>query len=122
MSFGGEFFFGGGPETMDKQDRTNCGKDSLRNLGAIPKSRQTKIKNAPQIHSAEPRGQYAGPATTQNLAMKFDGEICGGVLGGKCFWRFSHQKKLENLLPNFAGSSPPISENFADFTPEIPGA
>ena len=29
--------------------------------------------------------------------------------GGKCFWRFSQQKKLENLLPNFAGSSPPIS-------------
>ena len=29
--------------------------------------------------------------------------------GGKCFWRLSQQKKLENLLPNFAGSSPPIS-------------
>ena len=29
--------------------------------------------------------------------------------GGKCFWRFPQQKKLENLLPNFAGSSPPIS-------------
>ena len=29
--------------------------------------------------------------------------------GGKCFWRFSQQKQLENLLPNFAGSSPPIS-------------
>ena len=27
----------------------------------------------------------------------------------KCFWRFSQQKKLENLLPNFAGNSPPIS-------------
>ena len=29
--------------------------------------------------------------------------------GGKCLWRFSQQKKPENLLPNFAGSSPPIS-------------
>ena len=29
--------------------------------------------------------------------------------GGKCFWRFSQQKKLENLLSNFAGSSPPNS-------------
>ena len=29
--------------------------------------------------------------------------------GGKCFWQFSQQKKLEKLLPNFAGSSPPIS-------------
>ena len=32
-----------------------------------------------------------------------------GEFWWKCFWRFSQQKKLENLLPNFAGSSPPIS-------------
>ena len=49
-----------------------------------------------------------GPATTQNLVVKFDGEICGGVLVENAS-DFPQQKKLENLLPNFAGSSPPIS-------------
>ena len=28
---------------------------------------------------------YVGPATTQDLVVKFDGEISGGVLVGKCF-------------------------------------
>ena len=46
---------------------------------------------------------------TQNLVVKFDGEICGGVLVEKASDDFPQQKKLENLLPNFAGSSPPIS-------------
>ena len=41
--------------------------------------------------------------------MKFDGEICGGVLVENVSDDFPQQKKLENLLPNFAGSSPPIS-------------
>ena len=50
-----------------------------------------------------------GPATTQNLVVKFDGEICGGVLVENASDNFPQQKKLENLLPNFAGSSPPIS-------------
>ena len=50
-----------------------------------------------------------GPATTQNLVVKFDGEICGGVLVENASDDFPQQKKLENLLPNFAGSSPPIS-------------
>ena len=49
-----------------------------------------------------------GPATTQNLVVKFDGEICGGVLVDSASDDFPQQKKLENLLPNFAGSSPPI--------------
>ena len=50
-----------------------------------------------------------GPATTQNLVVKFDGEICGGVLAENASADFPQQKKLENLLPNFSGSSPPIS-------------
>ena len=50
-----------------------------------------------------------GPATTQNLVVKFDGGICGGVLVENASDDFPQQKKLENLLPNFAGSSPPIS-------------
>ena len=41
--------------------------------------------------------------------MKFDGEIRGGVLVENASDDFPQQKKLENLLPNFAGSSPPIS-------------
>ena len=49
------------------------------------------------------------PATTQNLVVKFDGEICGGVLVENASDDFPQQKKLKNLLPNFAGSSPPIS-------------
>ena len=52
---------------------------------------------------------FVGPATTQNLVVKFDGEICGGVLVENASDDFPQQKKLENLLPNFAGSSPPIS-------------
>ena len=50
-----------------------------------------------------------GPATTQNLVVKFDGEICGGVLVENASDDVPQQKKLKNLLPNFAGSSPPIS-------------
>ena len=41
--------------------------------------------------------------------MKFDGEICGGVLVENASDDLPQQMKLENLLPNFAGSSPPIS-------------
>ena len=41
--------------------------------------------------------------------MKFDGEICSGVLVENASDDFPQQEKLENLLPNFAGSSPPIS-------------
>ena len=57
-----------------------------------------------------PKGSiYTGPGTTQNLVVKFDGEICGGVLVENASDDFPQQEKLENLLPNFAGSSPPIS-------------
>ena len=50
-----------------------------------------------------------GSDTTQNLVVKFDGEICSGVLVENASDDFPRQKKLENLLPNFAGSSPLIS-------------
>ena len=41
--------------------------------------------------------------------MKFGGDICGGVLVENASDDFPQQRKLENLPPNFAGSSPPIS-------------
>ena len=76
-----------------------------------------------QTNSSGNETQLVGPATTQNLVVKFDGEICGRVLVEKASDDFPQQKKLENLLPNFAGSSPPISsESFANFTLEIAGA
>ena len=50
-----------------------------------------------------------GPATTQNLAVKFNGEICGGVLVENASGDFPSKRSSKNLLPNFAGSSPPIS-------------
>ena len=33
-----------------------------------------------QVLACHKSRQYVGPATTQNLVVKFDGEICGGVL------------------------------------------
>ena len=50
-----------------------------------------------------------GPAITQNLVVKFVGEICGGVLVENASDNFPQQKQPKNLLLNFAGSSPPIS-------------
>ena len=38
---------------------------------------------------------HVGPATTQNLVVKFDGEICGGVLVENASDDSSQQKKLE---------------------------
>ena len=65
--------------------------------------------SAPPMASSE--STVTGPATTQNLVVKFDGEICGGVLVENASDDSPppQQKKLENLLPNLAGSSPPIS-------------
>ena len=51
---------------------------------------------------------YRGPPQPQNLVVKFDGEICGGVLVENVSDDFHQQRKLENHLPNCAGSSPPI--------------
>ena len=62
-------------------------------------------------------------ATTQNLVVKFDGEICGGVLVENASDDFPQQKKLENLLPNFAGKfATNFAEIFANFTLEIASA
>ena len=62
---------------------------------------------------------FIGPATTQNLVVKFDGEICGGVL-------------VENASDNFPSkrsskisfqTSPELRHQFfANFTLEIAGA
>ena len=56
---------------------------------------------------------FVGPATTQNRVVKFDGVICSGVLVENASDDFPQQKKLENGLPNFAGSSPPISQKIS---------
>ena len=53
--------------------------------------------------------------------MKFEGEICGGVLVENASDDFPQQKKLENILPNFAVTTN-FAENFANFTLEIAGA
>ena len=56
------------------------------------------------------KGQvWVSNSLAPNLVVKFDGEICGGVLVENASDGFPQQRKLENLLPNFAGSSPPIS-------------
>ena len=85
---------------------------------AVGQDAPPRSQNWPQIRDAglSPPGlgssnldsPFLGPATTQNLVVKFDGEICGGVLVEYASDDFP-QQKLENLLPNFAGSSPPIS-------------
>ena len=67
-------------------------------------------------------GIQVGPATTQNLVVKFDGEICGGVLVENASDDLPLQKKLENLLPNFAGSSPPILPKASPTSLEIASA
>ena len=48
-----------------------------------------------------------GPATTQNVVVKFDGEVCGGVLVEMLLTIFP-SKKLENLLP----TSPEVRHEF----------
>ena len=53
--------------------------------------------NSRARHNPEPRSEVC------------DGEICGGVMVESASDDFPQQKKLENLLPNFTGSSPPIS-------------
>ena len=64
-----------------------------------------------------------GSTTTQNLVVKFDGEICGGVLvenasddfPSKRSSKISPAKLRRKFATNFA-------ENFANFTLEIAGA
>ena len=67
--------------------------------------------------------QFVGPATTQKLVVKFDGEICGGVLVENASDDFppakeareSPSKLRRKFTTNFA-------KNFANFTLEIAGA
>ena len=51
---------------------------------------------------------FLAPATTQNLVVEFDGEICGGVLV-KMLLTIFPSKEARKSPSNFAGSSPPIS-------------
>ena len=66
---------------------------------------------------------YLGPATTQNLVVKFDGEICGGVLVENASDDFSPAKEARKspskLRRKFATN---FAENFANFTLGIAGA
>ena len=91
-----------------------------QHLTPVPSSRTRSVPFHSQRHhhSQAPRHKSSrleitskdrGNATTQNLVVKFDGEICSRVLVENASDDFPQQKKLENLLPNFAGSSPPIS-------------
>ena len=63
-----------------------------------------------------------GPATTQNRVVKFDGEICRGVLVEDASDNFpakEARKCPSKLRRKFATN---FAENFANFTLEIAGA
>ena len=63
------------------------------------------------------------PATTQNLAVKFDGEICGGVLvenGSDHDPPTKEARKSPSKLRRKFATK--FGENFANFTLEIAGA
>ena len=70
--------------------------------------------------------RMVGPTTTQNLVVKFDGEICSGVLV-EMFLTISPppppaketRKSPSKLRRKFATN---FAENFANFTLEIAGA
>ena len=67
-------------------------------------------------------GIFLGPATTQNLVVKFDGEICGGVLVENASDDFPPAKEARKspskLRQKFATN---FAENFANFTLGIAG-
>ena len=71
------------------------------------------LRCAPQAHSGVAKvlvqKRIFRAATSQNLVVKFGGEICGGALVENASDDFPQRGKLENILPNFARSSPPIS-------------
>ena len=80
----------------------------LQTLAANATWKRTSIKRGVCNADPETRRQTATrmaflrPATTQNLVVKFDGEIRSGVLVENAPDDFPKEKKLENLLPNFA--------------------
>ena len=64
-----------------------------------------------------------GNATTQNLVVKFDGEICGGVSVEKASDNFPPKKKARKSPSKLRRKSATnFAENFANFTLEIAGA
>ena len=66
--------------------------------------------------------ENVGPATTQNLVVKFDGEIRGGVLVEYASDHFPSERSSKiscQTSPKFATN---FAENFANFTLEIAGA
>ena len=68
-------------------------------------------------------GYSIGPATTQNLAVKFDGEICGGVLVENASDDFPSKRSSKISFQTSPEVSPTnFAENFANFTLEIAGA
>ena len=78
------------------------------------------LKNRRKILRPKIALKDVGPVTTQNLVVKFDGEICGGVLVENASDDlFSQQKKLESFLPNFVRAATLQkrgSENFLRFS------
>ena len=56
VNFRRDFF--GGPEPMENNAENPLNKFAEKFVGNFPKIRQTKIKNSPQIRSAEIRDQY----------------------------------------------------------------
>ena len=86
-------FFGGFPRRFPrKQEKEGQGVLSLNGLKLYNfVSRSDPVLDADHsflfgaylvLHGCT---SFLGPATTQNRVVKFDGEICGGVFGGKCF-------------------------------------
>ena len=61
-----------------------------------------------------------GPATTQNLVVKFDGEICGLVESASGFSPAKEARKSPSKLRRKFATN--FAENFANFTLEIAGA
>ena len=74
-NFGREFrprIFGGGPEALNKQGKNHGNnlpsKFAEKFAGNFPKICQGKIKNSPQIRSAEPWDQRIAAATAEKRA------------------------------------------------------
>ena len=82
MGFGGTGKKRKGPRTKQCAWQEHGLSETMRLAEACP----TKLRNAVKYRVEEMRhfgstcAQNVGPATTQNVVVKFDGEICGGVL------------------------------------------
>ena len=80
-------------------------------------------RNSGSRGAKSPLQKSPGPATTQNVVVKFDGEICGGVLLENASDDFppttETRKSPSKLRRKFATN---FAANFANFTLEIAGA